>query len=99
MASSQPQTVVLSPPPVAAPTTTAGPIDLGAAAYLDALKREGVPREDTATLLVAADSVCSRRGDTSESAQTDRLMTAFPGRWTPQQAVTTGDCASKLACG
>ncbi|MGH3815759.1 MAG: hypothetical protein ACRDUV_25475 [Pseudonocardiaceae bacterium] len=65
---------------VAAPTTTAGPIDSGTAAYLDALKRKSIPLEDTTTLLVVADNVCTRRGDTSDSAQADRLMTAFPGR-------------------
>lgn len=63
------------------------------------LKRKGVALEDTATLLVVVDSVCTRRGDTSDSAEADRLMTAFPGRWTQPQAGTVGDCASKLACG
>lgn len=87
------------PPLVAAPTTTAAPSDPRADKYLDALKREGVPLDDTATLLVIADSLCTRRSDTSDSAQADRLMTAFPGRWTPKQAATIVDCASQLGCG
>lgn len=52
------------------------------------LNRKGVPLEDTATLLVCADSVCTRRGDTSNSARVERLMTAFPGQRTQQQAST-----------
>jgi hypothetical protein len=85
-------------PPVTSSPTTAAPIDPRAARYLDALKREGVPVVDTATLLFIADSVCTRRSDTSDSAQADRLMTAFPGRWTPKQAATIVDCANKLVC-
>ncbi len=57
---SSPQWTVESGQPVATPITTAGPIDPGAAAYLGALRREGVRPEDTATLLVVADSVCTR---------------------------------------
>lgn len=73
--------------------TVRQPRDAAAAAVV------GVSAAGAATLLVVADSMCARRGDTSESAQADRLMTAFPGRWTQQQAVTIVDCASKLACG
>lgn len=77
--------------------TTTKTAYLGAAAYLDAPKKEGVHLEDTATLLIVADSVCTWRSDTSESAQAERLLTAFPGQST-QQAVTIIDCARKLAC-
>ncbi len=78
---------------------TAAPIGPRAAAYLDALKRESVPVEDIPTLLLVADSVCARRGDTTVLAQADRLMAAFPGRWRPQQAAIIVDCAIKLVCG
>ncbi|MGQ0715869.1 MAG: DUF732 domain-containing protein [Pseudonocardiales bacterium] len=78
---------------------TAAPIGPRAAAYLDALQREGVPVEDIPTLLLVADGVCAQRGDTDVPAQADRLMAAFPGRWTPQQAAIIVDCAIKLVCG
>jgi len=77
----------------------AAPIGPRAAAYLDALKRDSVPVEDIPTLLLVADSVCARQGDTTVPAQTDRLMAAFPGRWRPQQAAIIVDCAIKHACG
>ncbi|MGH4007203.1 MAG: DUF732 domain-containing protein [Pseudonocardiaceae bacterium] len=78
---------------------TTAPIGPRAAAYLDALKREGVPVEDISTLLFVADSVCARRGDTDVPTQADRLMAALPGRWTPQQAAIIVDSAIKLVCG
>lgn len=78
---------------------TAAPIGPRDAAYLDALKREGIPVEDIPTLLLVADSVCAQRGDTDMPAQTDRLMAAFPGRWGPQQAAIIVDCAIELVCG
>ncbi len=77
----------------------AAPIGPRAAAYLDALKQESVPVEDIPTLLLVADSVCARRGDTTVAAQADQLMAAFPGRWGPQQATIIVDCAIKNVCG
>jgi hypothetical protein len=79
--------------------STAAPIGPRAAAYLDALKRERVPVEDIPTMLLVADSVCARRGDTNVPAQADRLMAAFPGRWRPQQAAIIVDSAIKHVCG
>ncbi len=76
----------------------AAPIDPRAATYLEALEREGVPAEDVPTLLLVADSVCIRRGDTTVPAQVDRLMTAFPGRWSAQQAAIIVDFAIKHVC-
>ena len=81
------------------PRNTAAPIAPRAAAYLEALRRENIPVEDVPTLLLVADSVCARRGDTTVPAQADRLMAAFPGRWRPQQAAVIVDCAIKLGCG
>lgn len=78
---------------------TAAPIGPRAATYLDALKRKSIPVVDIPTLLLVADSVCARRGDTTVPAQTDRLMAAFPGRWRPQQAAIIVDCAIKHVCG
>lgn len=52
------------------------------------LRREGALLKDTATLLVIADSVCTRRGDTSDSVHADRLMT-FPGRQPPGTIATS----------
>jgi Protein of unknown function (DUF732) len=84
---------------VAGPSSnTTAPISPRAAAYLDALKRESVPVEDTPTLLLVADSVCTRQDNTNVPAEADRLMAAFPGRWRPQQAATIVDCALKLVC-
>lgn len=100
--------IALAPPAqiVSANTTVGGPsssnaaeIDPRAAAYLEALEREGVPVVDVPTLLLVADSVCVRRGDTTVPAQADRLMTAFPGRWLPEQAAIVVDVAIKHVCG
>ena len=77
---------------------TTAPISPRATAYLDALKRENIPVEDIPTLLLVADSVCARRGNTNTQEQTDRLMAAFPGRWGPQQAATIVDCAIRFVC-
>ena len=75
------------------------PIGPRVAAYLDALKRENISVVDNSTLLLVADSVCARRGDADVPAQAERLMTAFPGRWRPQQAVVIVDRAIELVCG
>ena len=75
------------------------PIGPRAAAYLDALKRENIPVVDISTLLLVADSVCARQGDAGVPAQAERLMAAFPGRWTPQQAAVIVDRAIELVCG
>ena len=76
----------------------AAPIGSRAAAYLDALKRENVPVVDIPTLLLVADSVCARQGDTNPPVQAERLMAAFPGRWSPQQAAIIVHHAIELVC-
>ncbi len=80
-------------------SNNAAPISPRAAAYLDALTRESVPVMDVPTLLLVADSVCARRGDINVPTQADRLMEAFPGRWTPQQAAIIVDGAITHVCG
>jgi hypothetical protein len=75
------------------------PIGPRAAAYVDALKRENIPVVDVSTLLLVAGSVCARQGDVSVPAQAERLMAAFPGRWSPQQAAVIVDRAIELVCG
>lgn len=74
------------------------PSDQRAVAYFEALEREGVHMVDIPTLLLAADSVGVRRGDTTVPAQADQLMAAFPGRWEPQQAAVIVDRAIKHVC-
>ena len=69
-----------------------------ATAYLDGLKRENIAVEDVPTLLLVADSVCARQGDTNMQVQADRLMAAFPGRWERQQAAIIVNCAVKFVC-
>ena len=77
----------------------AAPANPRVTAYLDALKRENIPVGDIPTLLLVADSVCARHGDTNVSAQAEQLMAAFPGRWRPQQAAIIVDRAIELICG
>ena len=74
------------------------PISQRTTAYLDALKRENIPVTDIPTLLLVADSVCARQRDTNASAQAERLMAAFPGRWVPQQAAIIVNRAIELVC-
>lgn len=74
------------------------PIGPRAAAYLDALNREQIPDVDIPTLLFVADSVCARQGEITVPTQTERVMAAFPGRWSSQQAATIVDRAIKLVC-
>ncbi|MGH3766511.1 MAG: DUF732 domain-containing protein [Pseudonocardiaceae bacterium] len=88
-----------APVVVDSPKNIATPIAPRAAAYLDALKRDDIPVADIPTLLLVADSVCARQSDTNVSAQAERLMTAFPGRWRPQQAAIIVDRAIELVCG
>ncbi|MGH3824516.1 MAG: DUF732 domain-containing protein [Pseudonocardiaceae bacterium] len=100
IAADTPLQVAPAKPAVADPTrSVAAPISPRAAAYLDALKRENIPIVDIPTLLLVADSVCARQGDTDVPAQAERLMAAFPGRWSSQQAAMIVDCAIKLVCG
>ncbi len=76
----------------------AAPISPRTAAYLNALQREDISVVDIPTLLLVADSVCARQGDTTVPAQAERLMAAFPGRWRTQQAAVIVDSAIKLVC-
>ncbi|HET9254327.1 MAG TPA: DUF732 domain-containing protein [Pseudonocardiaceae bacterium] len=75
------------------------PMSARTAAYLDALRREDINVADVPTLLLVADSVCSRQNDADAPAQADRLIAAFPGRWTPRQAAVIVDRAIKNVCG
>lgn len=76
----------------------ADPTGPRAAAYLDALNREHIPTADIPTLMLVADSVCARQGDTTVPTQSERVMAAFPGRWNSQQAAAIVDSAIKLVC-
>ncbi|MGH3693635.1 MAG: DUF732 domain-containing protein [Pseudonocardiaceae bacterium] len=78
---------------------TAAPIGSHATAYLDALERENILVVDIPTLLLVADSVCARQGDTDVPAQAERLTEAFPGRWRPEQAAIIVNYAIKFVCG
>lgn len=95
-----PLQVAPAQPAIAGPAKNiAAPISPRAEAYLNALQRDGIAVVDIPTLLFVADSVCARQTDTTGPAQTERLMAAFPGRWTPQQAAVIVDSAIKHFCG
>jgi Protein of unknown function (DUF732) len=92
------QVITAGPTVVNPPGNTTTQIGPRATAFLEALNRENIPIADTHTLLLVADSICARKSDTTVQAQAERLMTAFPGRWNSQQAVTIVDYAIKLVC-
>jgi hypothetical protein len=98
IAAATPVQVAPAKPAGADPRNIAAPIGSHAAAYLNALQREDISVVDIPTLLLVADSVCARQGDTTVPAQAERLMAAFPGRWRPQQAAVIVDSAIKLVC-
>jgi hypothetical protein len=88
-----------APTAVDSARNAAAPVNPRTAAYLDALKRADINVADIPTLLLVADSVCARQGDAGVPAQAERLIAAFPGRWTPQQAAVIVDQAIKIVCG